>query len=221
MKKVKKKPASGPVVLDCLAREYPDVKCALFFGTPFQLLVATILSAQCTDVRVNMVTPGLFKALPDARAFSRTSVESIAQRIKSINFFRNKAKHIRAAACMIMEEFGGEVPRTMLELVRLPGVARKTANVVLGVGHGVQEGVVVDTHVRRLSQRLGLTREENPVKIERDLMKIIPRESWETFSLLLITHGRKICVARRPLCESCALNDICPSALVVDRKKVP
>ncbi len=208
------------IVLERLADEYPDVKCALFFETPFQLLVATILSAQCTDVRVNMVTPGLFAALPDAVAFSKASVASIAVRIKSINFFRNKAKHIRAAARMIMEEFGGEVPRTMEELVRLPGVARKTANVVLGVGYGIQEGVVVDTHVRRLSLRLGLTREEHPVKIEKDLVKIIPREMWETFSLLLIQHGRKVCIARRPLCGDCVLSDICPSAFVADRKKV-
>ncbi len=218
VKKVMKKPARGLVVLERLAQEYPDVTCALFFETPFQLLVATILSAQCTDVRVNKVTPGLFAVLPDAAAFSRASVASIARRISSVNFFRNKAKHIALAARMIMEEFGGEVPRTMEQLVRLPGVARKTANVVLGVGFGVQEGVVVDTHVRRLSQRLGLTRENDPVKIERDLVKIVPQKMWETFSLLLISHGRKICVARKPLCEHCVLRSVCPSAFTFDRR---
>lgn len=217
----------APLILSRLLREYPNVTCALFFETPFQLLVATILSAQCTDVRVNMVTPGLFREFPDAAAIAGVSVTSISQRISSINFFRNKAKHIVGSACMIMKEFGGEVPQTIEELVRLPGVARKTANVVLAVGFGVLDGVVVDTHVRRLSQRLGLTREDDPVKIEKDLMRRVPRKKWDIFSLLLIAHGRKICVARKPLCEACVLNDICPSAFDAssasrrsDRKKV-
>lgn len=215
-------PAAGAavVVLDRLSDVYPNVKCALFFTTPFQLLVATILSAQCTDKRVNMVTPALFAVLPDARAFAATSVAVIQEHIKSINFFRNKAKFLHGAATMIMKEFGGDVPRTMPEILRLPGVARKTANVVLGVGYGVLEGVVVDTHVRRLSLRLGLTKHQNPLNIEKDLVKAVPQPEWDRFSLLLIQHGRQICIARKPLCESCVLNDICPSAFRPDRQKV-
>lgn len=217
---VNEKPAAAAVVLKRLLKVYPNVRCALFFETTFQLLVATILSAQCTDKRVNMVTPALFKALPDARAFMESSVSVIQEHIKSINFFRNKAKNLHAAATMIMKEFGGEVPRTMADMLRLPGVARKTANVVLGVGYGVSEGVVVDTHVRRLSLRLGLTKHHNPLHIEKDLTNIIPQAEWDRFSLLLIQHGRQICVARKPLCESCILNDICPSAFRPDRQKV-
>ena len=212
--------ANALVVLRRLLKAYPDVECALFFTTPFQLLVATILSAQCTDKRVNMVTPGLFKALPDARAFAGSTVAVIQEHIKSINFFRNKAKHLHAAAVMIMEEFDGDVPRTMPEILRLPGVARKTANVVLGVGYGIMEGVVVDTHVRRLSLRLGITKHKDPLKIEKDLVKVVPKKEWERFSLLLIQHGRQICIARKPLCESCILNNICPSAFRPDRQKV-
>lgn len=199
-------------VLKRLSLLYPDVRCALFYETPFQLLVATILSAQCTDKRVNMVTPGLFQALPDAEAFSRASVTVIARHIRSINFFRNKARHIHGAAKMIVEEFGSEVPRTMAEILRLPGVARKTANVVLGVSYGILEGVVVDTHVRRLSLLLGLTKEDTPVKIEKDLMASVPRAEWDRFSLLLIQHGRTVCIARRPRCNECVLASLCPSA---------
>lgn len=207
-------------VLARLLKVYPNVKCALHFQTTFQLLVATILSAQCTDIRVNMVTPALFQAFPDARAFARASIQDIQDHIKSINFFRNKAKNIHAAATMIVEEFRGEVPRTMSEMLKLPGVARKTANVVLGVGYGIMEGVVVDTHVRRLSLRLGLTTHHDPKHIEKDLVEEIPQPEWDRFSLLLIQHGRQICIARKPLCESCVLNDICPSAFRFDRQKV-
>ncbi|MFA7277524.1 MAG: endonuclease III [Candidatus Gracilibacteria bacterium] len=207
------------VVLKRLLKIYPDVHCALHYETVFQLLVATILSAQCTDVRVNMVTPKLFEVLPDARAFAHAKLSVIQGRIKSINFFRNKAKHIQGAAMMILKDFGGEVPRTMEEIMTLPGVARKTANVVLGVGYGILDGVCVDTHVRRLSLLLGLTKHQDPEKIEQDLMKSTPRSEWNRFSLLLIQHGRQVCIARRPQCGSCVLSDICPSSTISPRLK--
>lgn len=199
-------------VLGRLSTLYPSVACALHFESVFQLLVATILSAQCTDVRVNMVTPGLFRKMPSAVDFARSTAEEIQHEIRSINFFRNKARHIHGAAQMIVEEFGGEVPRTMEEMLRLPGVARKTANVVLAVGYGILDGVVVDTHVRRLSTLLGLTHEDDPVKIERELLPLIPKSERDRFSLLLIQHGREVCIARRPKCGLCVLSEICPSS---------
>jgi endonuclease-3 len=176
--------------------------------------VATILSAQCTDVRVNMVTPSLFERFPDPVALADADREDLENRIKSTGFFRNKAKSLVAMARALIEKHRGNVPSTMEELTKLPGVGRKTANVVLGNAFGQSEGIVVDTHVTRVAFRLGLTRETDAVKIEQDLMKIIPREQWTQFSHLLIFHGRAICVARRPLCEKCPLWDLCPSSLV-------
>lgn len=209
---------------------YPRVKCALSYDGPFQLLVATILSAQCTDTRVNMVTPALFAEFGTVEKMAGVKVMQIEKLIRSTGFYHSKAKHISEAAKMIMQKFHGEVPRTMRELVTLPGVARKTANVVLSVGFCILEGVTVDTHVSRLSQRLGLTRQKTPEKIEQDLMKVVPRKKWDTFSLQLIQHGRLVCIARRPRCGECALNALCPSAgtfgarvarSVVRVKKVP
>jgi len=206
-------PAAGVMpLIDALKQAYPDAACALTHQNPFQLLVATILSAQCTDARVNLVTPGLFAAHPDVVAMSRVSQEDLEEIIRSTGFFRNKAKSIRGAAQRIEAEFGGKVPRTMDALLSLPGVARKTANVVLGVGFGIADGVVVDTHVARLSRRLGLTRETGPEAIERDLMRTVPREEWIAWSHLLIFHGRQVCQARAPLCDRCTLRAFCPSA---------
>jgi endonuclease III len=196
-----------------LRRAYPDATCALTHQDPFQLLVATILSAQCTDARVNMVTPVLFAAYPDALAMSRAGQEEIETIIRSTGFYRNKAKSIRAAAARLVETFGGVVPRTMEELLTLPGVARKTANVVLGVGYGIAAGVVVDTHVERLSHRLGLSRGKDPVAIEQDLMRLVPREDWIDLSHLLIFHGRQVCQARKPACDRCPVASLCPSAV--------
>jgi endonuclease-3 len=207
-------PASRPP-LDLLIRRletaHPDAACALTHEDPFQLLVATILSAQCTDERVNKVTPALFARYPDAAAMSRASQADLEELVRTTGFFRNKSKAIRGASERIVEAYGGSVPRTMEDLLSLPGVARKTANVVLGVGHGIAEGVVVDTHVHRVSRRLGLTRKSHPVDIEQDLMEQVPREKWIEFSHLLIFHGRRVCVARKPRCEACAVLDLCPS----------
>ena len=197
-----------------LEEHYPNAHCALDFKTPFQLLVATILSAQCTDKRVNMVTPALFKRYPTPAAMSEAKPEELEEMIKSTGFFRNKTKSLLAMSRAVAEEHGGQVPDTMEELVRLPGVGRKTANVVLGNAYDKNEGVVVDTHVGRLSARLGLTKQTDPVKVEQDLVKLFPREQWTMLSHLLIEHGRQICEARRPKCEVCFLNDICPSSQV-------
>ena len=177
--------------------------------------MATILSAQCTDARVNLVTPSLFARFPDAAALAQAEREDLEERIKSTGFFRNKTKSLVGMARAVVDKHRGIVPNSMDELTALPGVGRKTANVILGNAFGLNEGVVVDTHVTRVSFRLGLTRETDPVKIEQDLMKVVPREKWTLFSHLLIFHGRAICVARRPLCEDCPLWDICPSSLVV------
>ena len=193
---------------------YPDAKCSLNFSNPLELLVATQLSAQCTDERVNMVTESLFQKYRSAEDFATVSQEELEQDIRSTGFYRNKAKNIRAAAQRILTEFGGEVPHTMAGLLSLAGVARKTANVVQGNAFGIVEGVVVDTHVARLSRRFGWTTNEDPVKIEQDLMRIIPRKDWLDLSHLLIFHGRAICYARKPLCEQCALVPLCPSAFV-------
>jgi len=197
-----------------LAKHYPNAHCALDFNSPFQLLVATILSAQCTDKRVNMVTPALFKRYRTPAAMSEAKPEELEEMIKSTGFFRNKTKSLLAMSRAVAEQHGGRVPDTMEDLVRLPGVGRKTANVVLGNAYDKNEGVVVDTHVGRVSARLGLTKETDPVKVEQDLAKLFPRDQWTMLAHLLIEHGRQICEARRPKCEICFLNDICPSSRV-------
>jgi endonuclease-3 len=196
-------------ILEILDKMYPNATCALTYRTPWELLVATILSAQCTDKRVNEVTPGLFAKYPTPRDFAAVRPEVLANDIRSTGFFNNKAKSIVGAAKMIVNEFGGEVPRTLDELIGVPGAARKTANVVLGTAYGIASGVVVDTHVQRVSRRLDLTKNEDPVKIERDLMKIVPRDRWILFSHQIILHGRALCVARKPKCAACGLNPLC------------
>jgi endonuclease-3 len=201
-------------ILSRLKREYPDAHCELDFESPLQLLIATILSAQCTDKRVNMVTPDLFRTYPDAESLSAADQEKLEELIRSTGFFRNKTKSLLGMSAAVAERHGGQVPSTMEELVRLPGVGRKTANVVLGNAFGINEGVVVDTHVGRLSVRLGLTNETDPVKVELALMPLFPREDWTLISHLLIFHGRRICIARSPKCASCVLNDLCPSARI-------
>ncbi len=193
-----------------LAKTYPEAKCALNFQTPLELLIATILSAQCTDVRVNLVTADLFRKYRSADDYAAAKPKALEKEIKSTGFFRAKAKSIQAACRRLVREHGGEVPRSLDELVKLPGVGRKTANVVLGTAFGIASGVVVDTHVRRITQRLGLTDENDPEKIERDLMAVLPKREWIDFSHRLIHHGRRICVARRPKCGECTLAKICP-----------
>jgi endonuclease-3 len=193
-----------------LAVEYADAQCALYFKTPFQLLVATILSAQCTDQRVNIVTKDLFKKYPDAAAFASTPISEIERAIQSTGFFRNKAKNIKACATAILQDHGGTVPRDLDSLVALPGIGRKTANVVLGTAFGLPTGIVVDTHVGRLARRLGVTRNTDPEKVEQDLMKLLPREEWIDFSHRLIHHGRQVCMARKPKCETCSMESFCP-----------
>jgi endonuclease-3 len=199
-------------ILNRLKQEYPGATCSLVHQTPVQLLVATILSAQCTDERVNQVTPELFARFPDADALARADLQEIEALIRSTGFYRNKAKNIQGACRKIVTDFGGQVPRTMEELLTLPGVARKTANVVSAHAFGVNLGVTVDTHVKRLSYRLGLTQHTDPVKIERDLMKLVPQAEWENLSIHLIYHGRAVCDARKPRCQQCCLADLCPSA---------
>jgi endonuclease-3 len=192
-----------------LRRTYPDVECALFHRNPWELLVATILSAQCTDARVNMVTPQLFAAFPTPKAMAAATPAAIEEYVKSTGFYRNKAKSIHGAAKRVVEVYGGKLPQTLEELLTLPGAARKTANVVLGVAFHKAEGVVVDTHVLRISGRLGLTQSTDPKKVEQDLMRILPRDRWIQFSHEIIHHGRQICVARKPKCEICPLEDLC------------
>lgn len=201
-------------VFDLLAREYPDAHCELDFRTPFELAVATILSAQTTDVRVNAVTPTLFQRYPDAPALAAASQEDVEAIIRSTGFFRNKARSIIGFARGLMADHGGRVPSDMEALAALPGVGRKTANVILGNAFGIDEGVVVDTHVTRLSRLLRFTGEETPEKIERDLMALFPRERWTLLSHLLIWHGRRVCVARKPACGACAVSHLCPSSSV-------
>lgn len=212
-KKERKEQARVGEIVDRLEREYLDATCALVHRNPFQLLVATILSAQCTDERVNMVTPFLFEACPDPAALARIEQERLEEVIRSTGFFRNKARSLKKAAQTIMNDFGGEVPRTMKELLTLSGVARKTANVVLGTGYGIASGVVVDTHVSRISQRLEITLQKTPDKIEKDLMRRIPEDKWIAFSHWVIHHGRQVCQARKPRCEQCLLADLCPHYL--------
>ncbi|MFL6247327.1 MAG: endonuclease III [Thermoanaerobaculia bacterium] len=198
-----------------LAKLYPDARVELDFTNPFELLIATILAAQSTDVRVNIVTKSLFRKYPNPQAFANASQVEMETDVKQTGFFRNKARAVIACSKAIVEKHGGEVPRTIEELVELPGVGRKTANVVLGNAMGIEAGVIVDTHVTRLSGRLGFTKHVDPVEIEQDLMKVVPRGEWTKFANQLILHGRRICVARKPLCDQCVLNDICPSADVV------
>ena len=207
---------SGPAapiseVIPRLKSEYPDARTELDWTNPLELLVATILSAQTTDVRVNGVTKALFDKYRTAADYAEADPGQLEEDIRPTGFYRNKARSLRGMAQALVEEHGGEVPRTMPELVALPGVGRKTANVVLGNAFGIDEGVVVDTHVRRVSNRLGLTEEQDPEKIERDLMAVVPRKDWTVFSHLLIFHGRRVCKARKPDCPNCPLNDVCPS----------
>jgi endonuclease-3 len=204
-------PARAPEIFDRLTAAYPDARCALDFETPFQLLVATILSAQCTDKRVNMVTPKLFATYPTPAALAAAKQEDVEELVKTTGFFRNKTKSLLGVSAAIEGRHGGEVPATMDALVELPGVGRKTANVILGNAFGRNEGVVVDTHVARVSRRLGLTQHDDPVKIEQDLVKLFPREQWTQLAHLLIEHGRQICEARLPKCSKCPVGDLCPS----------
>jgi endonuclease-3 len=199
-------------ILEGLAAAYPNAECALHHRNAWELLVATILSAQCTDVRVNMVTPELFRQFPTPKAMSEASLPAIEEIIRSTGFYRNKAKSISGAAKKITNEFGGKVPRTLAELTTVPGAARKTANVVLGVAYGLAEGIVVDTHVLRISRRLHLTQATEPKQVEQDLMKIIPKDHWIAFSHEIIHHGRQICIARKPKCADCTLETICTSS---------
>jgi endonuclease-3 len=199
-------------ILDALRKTYPGVVCALNHKSAWELTVATILSAQCTDVRVNLVTPALFKAFPTPKAMAAASLPELEELIRTTGFFRNKAKSIQGAARMVIEEFGGKIPQTMEEILRLPGVARKTGNVVLGSWFKIAVGVVVDTHVLRISRRLELTKETKPEKVEQDLMKILPQDRWIDFSHEVIHHGRQICVARKPRCVDCTLERLCNSS---------
>jgi endonuclease-3 len=201
-------------IVERLRRMYPKAKCSLDFNNAFELLIATILAAQSTDVRVNIVTKSLFRKYPGAEAFAKASQVEMERDVKQTGFFRNKAKAVIACSQAIMERHGGQVPRTMDELTALPGVGRKTANVVLSNAFKTPVGIVVDTHVTRLSGRLGLTAHSEPEKIEQDLMKLIPQKEWTAFSHRLIEHGRTICIARKPKCEECDLSDVCPSAEV-------
>ncbi len=200
-------------IIRFLRREYPRSRTALEFETPLQILVATILAAQCTDERVNQITPGLFRKYPTVAALAAADRQVLEAEIRPTGFFRNKAKSIIGAARKISEDFGGEVPANMADLITLPGVARKTANIVLSSGYGIAEGIAVDTHVKRLSGRLGLSRQLDPDKIERDLMKLVPRRDWLDFNSMLVNHGRKVCQARKPRCPDCSLRSLCPSAV--------
>ena len=199
------------VILERLKQLYPGAICSLHWRNPFELLVATMLSAQCTDERVNLVTPALFKRFPTARALADSTAEEVERYVRSTGFYRNKARNIVASARLLLERHGGAVPHSMEELLQLPGVARKTASVVLAWAFGINAGVTVDTHVRRLSQRLGLSSGNTPGKIEPDLMVLVPRSEWHQLSIQLIFHGRAICTARRAHCEHCGLADLCPS----------
>ena len=201
-------------ILQLLENLYPDATCSLNYESTVQLLVATILSAQCTDERVNKVTPALFARFPDAPALAGANRQDLENLIRSTGFFRNKAKNIQGACQMIVSDFEGEVPQQMEQLLKLPGVARKTANVVLAHGYGIIQGVTVDTHVKRLSNRWKLTTSDNPIHIERDLMSLLPQPEWENYSIRTIYHGRAICKARKPDCHACQLAHLCPSANV-------
>ena len=202
-------PKRVAAILAKLDEAYPNATCELNHKSAFELLIATILSAQCTDVRVNQVTETLFKKYPDAKAFAYATPSELEQEIRPTGFFRNKTKSVMGAGKGILEDFGGEVPRTMEEILTLPGVARKTANVVLGTAYGIPSGIVVDTHVQRIANRLDLTRNEDPKKIEQDLMQVIPKDKWIQFSHQIIWHGRRICQARKPKCAECNMESLC------------
>ena len=199
-------------IIGVLEAEYPKAKTALHYSSPLEILVATILSAQCTDKRVNIVTKSLFKKYRTVKDYANADLAELEQDIRSTGFYRNKAKNIKNAARMLVETFGSQVPQTMEELIELPGVARKTANIVLSNAYGVIVGIAIDTHVHRLSKRLGLTENTNPNKIEKDLMQMVPKSHWKSITNLLISHGRAVCAARKPKCDVCSLNKICPSA---------
>jgi endonuclease-3 len=211
---IKAKKERAGRIYEILAAEYPDAHCALDHQNAFQLLAATILSAQCTDERVNMVTPRLFERFPDPQALADAGQDEVEEIIRSTGFFRNKARNLIGMADAVVEMHGGEIPSRMDDLVDLPGVGRKTANVVLGNAFGIDEGVVVDTHVKRLSRRMGLTRQTTPEKIEPDLMRLFDRDRWTLLSHLLIFHGRQVCAARKPVCEECAVSHLCPASTV-------
>ena len=215
--------ARADKITAALRKEYPDVRCELDHRNPLELLVATILSAQCTDVRVNIVTKDLFAHYKTAADYADAPVEELQEAIRSTGFFRNKTKSLRGMGRVLVEDFGGQVPRTMDELLTLPGVARKTANVVLGTAFGINAGVVVDTHVSRLAGRLRLTarKQTDPNKIERDLMALVPQDQWCEFSHLLVFHGRRCCTARKPNCAGCAVCELCPSAFTFEPKSRP
>jgi endonuclease III len=210
------KRARADAVLEALHRARPEARVELRHDSPLQLLIATILSAQCTDERVNQVTPALFRTWPDARALASAPLADLERAIRSTGFFRAKARSITSCCRALLEQHGGNVPRTMEEMVRLPGVGRKTANVVLGAGYGIASGIVVDTHMTRLAMRLGLTKQTDPVKIEQDLMDVVPRDEWIFFSIAMILHGRYICQARLPRCGACPLRPHCPSSHLED-----
>lgn len=199
-------------IIRILEKEHPDAKIALEYANPFELLIATILSAQCTDKIVNIVTKKLFKKYKTPKDYVDVDIKELEEDIKSTGFYRNKAKNIKKCCQLLIEKFNSRIPRTMDEILELPGVARKTANIVLANAYGVVEGIAVDTHVRRLAKRLGLTENENPEKIEKDLMEIVPNAQWMRITDLLISHGRRVCSAKKPKCETCVLNKICPSA---------
>jgi len=203
-------------IIELLEKEHPDAKIALDYASPLELLVATILSAQCTDKRVNIVTKTLFKKYRKAEDYANADLEELEEDIRPTGFYRNKARNIKKCCQILVEKFNSQVPRTMEEMLELPGVARKTANIVLSNAYGVIEGIAVDTHVRRLARRLGLTEHEDPNKIESDLMKVVPKDKWMKFMDMLIFHGRRICVARKPKCGVCILNKLCPSAFTFD-----
>jgi len=218
LKTADKKPLRGDLapdrvsaILKGLDEAYPEVECALTHNSPWELLVATILSAQCTDVRVNMVTPELFRRFPTQQAMAKATLPQLEALIRTTGFFRNKAKSIQGAARKIIADFNGQVPQTLAELINIPGAARKTANVVLGVCFGKAEGVVVDTHVLRISHRLGLAKTETPEKVEQELIQILPRDRWIAFSHQIIHHGRQVCDARKPKCDRCNLEQLCHS----------
>ena len=205
-------------IIKLLKRAHPDAHCALNHSNAFELLIATILSAQCTDERVNIVTADLFRKYRKPEDYLKVPATELQQDVRTTGFFRNKTKSIQGACRMLVEDFNGQVPQTMEELLQLPGVARKTANVVLGVAYGIAAGIVVDTHVSRLSQRLGLTKKRDAGKIEQELMELVPRRDWIIFSHLLIFHGRRVCKARRPLCEECVVEKLCPSSLLKTKR---
>jgi endonuclease-3 len=204
------------MIIELLEKEHPDAKIALHYSNPLELLIATILSAQCTDERVNLVTEKLFKKYKTAEDYADADLKELEEDIRSTGFYRNKAKNIKKCCQTMVEKFNSQVPRTMEELLQLSGVARKTANIVLSNAYGVVEGIAVDTHVRRLAQRLGLTKNEDPTKIEEDLMRIVPKKYWMRITDLLIFHGRRICNAKKPKCGICVLNKTCPCAFKFD-----